>query len=635
MDFQDFSGLPGHPEPRRKPVTSSRWWESTGVDLAHATHGNVEYIQTHQQHRAKESIVCAKLYGDQALLHFLGASVSKSALTRPVFKQKVTFNVVASCIDTIQAHVCKSKPIPFLQPSKGKWKVRRKAQKLNTFINGWFYENKLHELGEVCELDSETFGTGVIHVFADPISGRVKSERVLESELHTDELESIMGDPRSMYRVRLVDRGVLKGKYPKLFADTQTATTDTTYEAGTAQTLGEMVRVVEAWHLPSSPELHDGRHVLATTEQVLVSEEWTHDFFPFAFLRWSDRLFGFWGRGIAEILTNLQLEINQLMFVISRATWMAGTRKVMIENSSKVVDSHFDNAVDGTLIRYSGTMPQILVPSIVAPEVYTQLDGYKCDAYELLGVSQLSAAAKKPEGLDSGKALREFSDIESDRLTIIGHRYERLFLDVARIAIAIISDTVGKGAYKITAPGARFVKSIDWKDVRLEQEEYSLQMFPVSSLPSTPAGRLQTVQDLIAGGFVTRRQGRRLLDMPDLELSEALAQAADDYVAYVLDKLLDEQVFIAPEPMDDLVALREAAIAEYNQARTEDTPPEVLELLRRLMLAIDETQQLGQQQAAAQQAATQNTQAQNLPGQMQPTAPAPAGAPAPQMQKAA
>jgi hypothetical protein len=49
----------------------------------------------------------------------------------------------------------------------------------------------------------------------------------------------------------------------------------------------------------------------------------------------------------------------------------------------------------------------------------------------------LSAAAQKPAGLDSGKALREYNDIESDRFMTIGQAYERYYLQLAKLDISV------------------------------------------------------------------------------------------------------------------------------------------------------------------------------------------------------
>ena len=77
--------------------------------------------------------------------------------------------------------------------------------------------------------------------------------------------------------------------------------------------------VVEGWHLPSGMNAKDGRHTLACSSGFLIDEEYTKDRFPFAFLHYSPRLLGFWAQGVAEQLMGTQIELNQILFTISRS----------------------------------------------------------------------------------------------------------------------------------------------------------------------------------------------------------------------------------------------------------------------------------------------------------------------------
>ena len=51
----------------------------------------------------------------------------------------------------------------------------------------------------------------------------------------------------------------------------------------------------------------------------------------------------------------------------------------------------------------------------ISQDLFMHLDRLYNRSFEIAGISQLSAQSSKPSGLDSGRALREFSDIESER----------------------------------------------------------------------------------------------------------------------------------------------------------------------------------------------------------------------------
>jgi hypothetical protein len=174
----------------------------------------------------------------------------------------------------------------------------------------------------------------------------------------------------------------------------------------------------------------------------------------------------------------------------------------------------------------------------------------------------------------------------------IGQAYEQYHLDLARLDVAtakeIFKDDKG---LSVKVPGSKFIETIDWKDVDLEDDEYVLKMFPVSSLPNEPAGRLQTIQEYIQAGFVSQRTGRKLLDFPDLEQVEELANSAEEYLTEILEKIVDEGVFTAPEPYDDLGLARELAMQFYAQGKCHNLDEDRLDMIRQFMDQIDALEQ--------------------------------------------
>jgi hypothetical protein len=248
-----------------------------------------------------------------------------------------------------------------------------------------------------------------------------------------------------------------------------------------------------------------------------------------------------------------------------------------------------------------------VVPPLVPPEIYNHLKVLRDAAYELAGVSQLSASSKKPEGLDSGKAIRAFSDIESERFITVGQAYEQFYMDLARLSVECARDIAKKhrGQYRVTVPGKTTAETLDLSDVDLDDDSYAMQAFPINSLPSDPSGRWQTVQEYVEAGWYTKRQGKRLMGFPDLEAIDGLENAAEDYLEMILDKIVDEGEITPPDPLDDLVRGRELAMEYYQRGKTQGLEPERLELLRTFITQIDDLNQAAQEaeMAAAMAAA--------------------------------
>lgn len=590
MSRIDYTTIgPGNPNQNTQNPFASRWWASPKSERAQAVCAIVKAISENDTRRQTQYQTSGRLYGNANLMGINGVSFSKVQSTQNAKTDRLTYNVCQSVTDTITSKMAKNKPRAMFLTSGGNSKMQRKAKKLDKFVEGVFYENGAHRLGPIIFRDGCISGDGFVHVFAK--DGRVKFERVIASEIYVDWADGFYDQPRQLHRVKNVDRQVLIDMFPEKASIIRTANSATADMIGVARNIADLVTVVESWHLKSGIDAKDGIHTICIPEGELFSEPWEKPYFPFARFSWCKRLFGFFSQGLVEQIQNIQLEINKILWVIQRSFHLAGSFKILLENGSKIVKEHLNNDI-GAIVSYSGVPPQYIVPQIVASEMYIHMQTLKQSAYEQAGISQLSANSQKPAGLNSGKALREYNDIESDRFMTIGQAYEDFFLQLARLTVDTAKDIYESDKkLEVKVPGAKFIETIDWKDVNLDDDEYVMKIFPVSSLPQEPAGRLQTIQEYIQAGWITPRTGRKLMDFPDLEMVEELANSAEEYLTKILDNIVDDGEFTPPEPYDDLGLARELALQYYAQGKTNNLEEEKLDLLRQFMDQIDVLEQ--------------------------------------------
>jgi hypothetical protein len=561
--------------------TQREWWKLKDDEIPMSVAQTVQFLLQHQGARHTQMHISARLYGNLTLMGLNGLSYSKIASVQSSLKDRISYNVVQSAIDTITAKIAKNKPKPLFLTSGGDYKMQRKAKKLNKFCEGIFYENDAYDLGVAIFRDAAVWGTGIVHVFEE--NKTVKYERVIPSEIYVDEIEGFYGEPRQLHRVKNIDRNVMIDAFPDFKKELLEVNAARPDDTGKAQQVSDLVTVCESWHLASGENAEDGKHVITCGTTTLLNEEWRLPTFPFAFFHWSKRLYGFWGQGLAEQIQNIQLEINKILWVIQRSMHLAGSFKILMENSSKIVKEHLNNDI-GSIITYTTTPPQYVTPPVVAPEVYSHLATLKQDAFMIAGVSMLSAGSQKPAGLNSGKALREYNDIESDRFQTIGKAYENLFLDIAKLSVAVAKDIRG---YEVKYPNKKNIEFIKWSDINLKADDYFMQCYPVSSLPNDPAGRLQTVQEYIQAGFLDPRQGQRLLDFPDLDAIESLSSAAEDYLHEVFERMVEDGEYSPPGPLDDLKLAKTMAVQYYQQGKLNGLEPEKIELITRYLEQVD------------------------------------------------
>lgn len=541
-------------------------------------------------------------------------------------RDRISDNVVQSVVDTATSRIGENKPRPYHLTSAGVWKLQRKAKKLNQFTDGIFYELDAYELGGLAQRDAEIFGDGLVFVtekVGKNGKARVDFQRVLSAELWIDEQEGAYGKPRQLHWSRCIDRQQLIAAFPKSADLIARAGAAPLAENGMPSTTADLVVVRESWHLPSAANAKDGAHCISIEEGLLDPiTEWEHDFFPFARWQWCPRPLGYWGQSLAEQLAPKQLEINKLLWLIQRSMHIAGTFKVFLEYGSKIVKEHINNEI-GAIFEYKGTPPTWFVPQVVPPEYYQHLQTLTMSCYERAGISLQSATGVKPAGLNSGEAQRVYRDTVAERLKTQERLNEKGYMDLAKIAIAVARDIAERdGGYEVQAPQGASLVTVKMTSEELNANDWHMQCFPTSSLPRDPAGRLSTIQEYIQAGFISPRQGKRLLDFPDLEANGSLANADEDLLTKVLDAICDDGKFEPPEPTDDLQLSMELVVDYIARGRAQGLDEERLDMLRTWKAQVEALMAAAQPPAppqgalpqAAQMPAPQSALVPNVPG---------------------
>jgi hypothetical protein len=591
MDYTDFKPTKDGKASKKvnKPeedlsTVNKRWWTLPDNEMARSIDGVVVSLKENQSVRLTQYMASTRLYGNLPGTTWGGITGNKVVTAYSSSKKRITYNVCQSAVDTLTSKIGKNKPKPYFLTNGGNYRLKRKAQKLGKFVDGVFYYNNLPFLNRKAFKDSGILGTGIVHIF--PKYGQVCAELCKANEFFIDDNEVVYGGkPRQLHWLRGVDRlslaEMFKDEPKKVKMIMEAAEVTMQDEKQKQANVGDQIAVIESWHLPSGPDAKDGMHVMVIdAKEPLLKEEYKRPKFPFAFFNYNDRQWGFWGQGAIEQIQNIQTEINTILILIQRSMHLMGSFKIAIENTSKIVKQHLNNEL-GTLVNYTKTPPQYMTPPIVQPEIYQHLQTLKNSAFEVLGVSQLSAQSKKPDDLVSGKALREYNDIESDRFMALGLNWEQFHLDETELIVWCAKDIYenDKGL-KVHVPGKKFIDTIKWSEVDMAEDQYILKTFPVSSLPDDPSGRLQTIQEYMQAGLMSPRAGRRALDFPDLEQIEGLANAQEDWVNEILEKIVMEGKATVPVPELDLDLASEMVLQYIAENALTDLEPAKMQMLR-------------------------------------------------------
>jgi hypothetical protein len=560
---------------------SYKWWKEDSKAMRGAKLvETAAFLKEQLQFRYRQASIYSRLYANMPLFGMAGTSLNRLSQNNQLPLDRPTMNVVQSCVDTLVSRITQSRPRPVFLTDNGDYKARNLAKSLNSFIMGEFYRSKAYDIGTQALRDAAVLGTGCLKIYEGQ-DNKVQIERVLFTELLVDPNDSLYGDPRQMYQLKLVDREVLAEMFPDKKNDimrTEQAFPDTAGDS--SRTSSDQVMVIEGWHLPSGPNATDGRHIIACTNVCLLDEEYNKEKFPFVFIHYSQRLLGFFGQSLAEQLMGTQVEINKLLMTISRSINLVGVPRVFVEDGSKVVKAQLNNDV-GSIVTYRGTKPVYEVAPCVPAEVYAQLQRLVDYAYQQSGISALSAASKKPAGLDSGAALREYDDLQSDRFATLSKRYDNFYVELAYQVIDLAKDIAERdGKYTTVYPNKNGTREVDLPKADLLKDTYIIQCFDASSLPRDPAGRLQKIIEMIQSGMIDIKEGRRMLDFPDLEQQEKLANSGEERILKILDQIIEDGNYTPPDPFMDLNLAIQISNQYYNLYSTTKLEEDRSEMLR-------------------------------------------------------
>jgi len=557
----------------------NRWWLQPEDQIFQHVQGLLATLETRQSARRFNNARWLRLYSNYDSLALHGGAYARMMPGGGSYASRsyrFTLNVVESCIDAAAAKISKSKPLPRVVTDKGNFKQQKRARNMTKYLKGLIGELDLYTVCQQVFVDGCIWGTGALKIFVE--NGEIKAKRVMIDDIVVDEEDGRDGDPRQLHQRSLVNRDVLCEMFPEFKNEILRASGSPNTEMFSPMN-GDLVSLTESWHLPSGPDADDGLHTICTDNATLFSEKWTLNKFPFAFFRWKPRPLGFYGMGIGEQIAALQVEINKICMLIQESIQRMAKPNVFVQNNSDIIATQISEVV-GAIIKTNGPPPTVMVPQAQSAEVYQWLENLYNKAYQITGISQLSAQSQKPAGLNSGAAIREFLDIESTRFELVGQRYEKLFMDVSDLLIHWSRELYQSNPKLASrAKGGSTIESIEWGEADMDSDAFVMEMFPVSSLPNSPEGRLETITQLTQAGYLSKETSFELLDFPDLAEEVSLQVASIQHARMVVDKARWEGKVLQPIPEWNIAAVIELAHQNYLDALQMDTPKSHLDAI--------------------------------------------------------
>jgi hypothetical protein len=572
------------------------WWTLTGDDKATAVRMTIESIRETQFAMRENDMRHLRMYRNMALAGMGITTGARSAAGATPLSLNITRNMV----NAVTSKICKHNPKGTFQTFGAGYKTRRQMREMEQFARGMLYKERLRVWVKETMRNIGILGTGVIKVC--PLGGgRICMENVFTPEITVDSAEGMHRTPKNWYQSKYVDKTWLASqqKDEKLKArvmelsSLRTELDEPEQEFFYLSREQDMVRLDEAYHL-SNPGEKDGYFAQSVQGILLGEKPWKWDFAPYAIGRWSESPLGFFGMGLAEELVGIQVEINRIVRKIQTSFQLLANPYVLADRSSNIARSSITD-IPGSVILYNGREPRVYAPSTVSAEVFSHLDRLYQRAYELAGISQMTAQSQKPVGFESGRAILVFEDIESDRFATMSQEWDNLHMRVIELGLWAAEEEHG---YWVPAKKKLGIEKAKYSDVGIRRNDVMVEIAATSILGDTPSGQIDMLEKIVSRGIGTPMDWADQILDPDAKAILDRAAVPKRIVERYVEDMLDGGDYRPPDPAMDLEVAMSTAQAMYIEAlELGDHTPEQLRNVRKFMNAIGSLVMISQQKA--------------------------------------
>jgi len=559
--------------------SNPQWWDRKAYpDPFKEVYGIAHKLRDDQLEREKRALTNLCYYGAEPML---GLSLRDYAQRGRGERSSV--NVVKNIINSTHAEITQNRPRMMVVSEGGTHDIQKAAKGLDKLIEGQTVEDGQEEISPLLCKDALCVGDGIEKIFDNHITDRVECERLMNWEVVVPMQEAYYGRPMTFYHVTQVDKGVLMAEYDDLKEEIDKSASADTDPFFSFDRDSDLVTVVEGIRLPSicewgdpdnkddyRPATEDGRHFICTSKARLYDAPWKRKQSPYFFLKWEIPQVGFWSTSLIDDLRGEQAMVNRLDRFIKESMARAGM-KILIDNNAGVLNSSIDDLI-GTIVRgnfTSGAKPEWATPGTVHPEFFQHMQWRIDQMYQQNGTNQLAAQSMVPAQLTSGKSIKAYEQSKSRRFIDFAKRYETFHRDAAEYKTVLMRDVFMRtGKYAVVYHGKKAIELVDFNKFKgLQPNQYRIRVFPTSALPTTPAGRIATLEDWKNSGLITTADFKRLADFPDIEEFADLDNASHDIIKMMIDAMLEDGKDQKPEPLMDLELAMHMATNAYLLAR--------------------------------------------------------------------
>ena len=469
-------------------------------------------------------------------------------------------NVLRSMIDTICSKLAQTRVRPFFNPVQGTWETRKACRAALQFFDLYFDNQHIFEKAIDARRDSLVFEDGCLWVNDDV--GTI--ERIAPWQFLFDRAEMNYG--------KLTRCAVVRKSFPLgLLADAPWL--DAHWKSEVKRNRIQKHKVTFYY------DLVGGRKTYWVDDAYVGDKPIEFTCSPVVWTFYSRPIKGAFSTSLIDNQYTIQTLIDLIAERIELAVELSPANLILLPEGSHLKRSSFTNEI-GAAYEYLpqpflNAVPQVVTPAPINPE-YLEILKYAVElAYNLEGVSQLSAQSVKPSGLDSGVALQTVQNVESERFETLLQEHIRFLMEVTSTAIDVFPPNAD------LLPRETGRAKVKWSDVKKQRELFSIQFAPASALSKDPQTKMQQVQQLIEMKVVPPEEAAEYLEFPDMERLQSSLTAVQDVIEHIVERAIEKGIY----EYDSVVPgdlLEQAVLRELYRLDSIDEVPEVMDRIREL-----------------------------------------------------
>lgn len=531
-----------------------------------------------------------------------------------------SINVIKSCIDTLTSKIAQSKVRPFFNCINGTFKDINVCKNAQQYFDQYFDIEEVNKKVSMAFRDACIFDHGVIYVDSETKS----ITKALPWQVFVRPAELTYNNvTRAYYCQNDYPVSMLPEKYRNKVLK---ANPDQEYV-----TYGIYYDTVDQC-----------KAVYITELDFVEIEKYEGNRVPFIFLWYNNPIHGGSSVSVVDMLYGIQKEVNTLMSKVKDASQLSPALTFFLPDDATIKSTQLNNRV-GNVITYkatsdmSGSPVTVATPNFIDSQYIELINNLKETAYEMVGISQLSAQSKKPSGLNSGIALQTVEDVESERFEEQLNQVIRCYVEIAKTCLRVFPKE------ETILPDTPNRLDVRWKDIVDEEKKMQIQFSAADSLSKDPSTKLQQLQQLAQVGVIPQERIAQFMELPDLEGGYSLSNNAINAVLSVIRDCIESDNYDVPDyipiPMlkteiintqlslraanfiknqEDIEKLNQLynVVVQMEQQMNQPTPEEQAMQQQQQMIQAQQ-QQMAEQQAAMQQQAMMAPQGQPVDLDMQ------------------